>query len=45
MLTIFFAIKGVGNKEFVLAGQTFDLAYCCQCLKMCQTSTRSSVTK
>jgi hypothetical protein len=30
MLIIFLAIKGIVHKEFVLAGQTFNSAYCCE---------------
>jgi hypothetical protein len=32
MLTIFFNIKGIFHKEFDLAGQTVNSAYCCYAL-------------
>jgi hypothetical protein len=36
MLIIFFDIKGIDHKEFVLVGQTVSSAYCCDCWKMCE---------
>jgi hypothetical protein len=32
MLIILFDIKGIAKKEFVLAGQTANSAYCCDIL-------------
>jgi hypothetical protein len=34
MVIIFFDIKGIVHKEFVLAGQTFISAYYCDCVNM-----------
>jgi hypothetical protein len=43
MLIIFFDIKGIVHKEFVLAGQTVNSAYNCDvfgdCVKMCKDFT------
>jgi hypothetical protein len=40
MLIIFFDIKGIVHKEFLLAGQTVNSAYYCyfygDCVKMCE---------
>jgi hypothetical protein len=33
MLIIFFDIKGIVHKEFVLAGKTVNSAYCCEVLR------------
>jgi hypothetical protein len=36
MLIIFFAIKEIVHKEFILAGQTVNSAHYCDCMKMCE---------
>jgi hypothetical protein len=33
MLIIFFDIKGIIHKEFILAGQKVNSAYCCDVLR------------
>jgi hypothetical protein len=41
MLIIFFDIKGIAHKEFVLAGQTVNYAYSCDVLRrLCENVRR-----
>jgi hypothetical protein len=40
MLIIFFAIKGIAHKEFILAGQTVNSAYYCDVLRRLRENVR-----
>jgi hypothetical protein len=40
MLIIFFNIKGIVQKEFVMADQTVDFAYCCDVLRRLRENLR-----
>jgi hypothetical protein len=40
MLIIFFDIKGIDHKEFVLAGQTVNSTYCCDILRRLRENVR-----
>jgi hypothetical protein len=40
MLIIFFGTKGIIHKEFVLAGQTVNFAYCCEVLRQLRENMR-----